>query len=74
MTEKKKFVGIKIFSALIIITSLMHIRTLFLGKQWYGQLYQFLPEWLLTLRYCFSWFQRLLGLFAAVVLLYRKEI
>lgn len=66
--------GILLFSILIILSSLLHIHKLVFDRNWYYSVYSYLPEWLLNARYCFSWFQRILGISVAIGVLYYQEI
>jgi len=66
--------GVTIFSVLIIISSLLHMRYLLEQREIYMHIYSYLPPWLAMLRYSFSWFQRILGLTAAVGMLRLNDL
>lgn len=66
--------GIAVFGMLLILSSLMHMLKLVVERQVYAEYYAYLPAWLLTARYSFSWFQRLCGILAGAGILARKEL
>ena len=66
--------GVVIFGVLLILSSLSHVSKLVAEKQVYYHYYSYLPPWLTTLRYSFSWFQRIAGILAGAGILARKEI
>lgn len=66
--------GVTFFAVLLIISSLLHMRYLLSEHDTYMYIYGYLPHWLAVVRYFFSWFQRILGLTAAVGLLRRNEL
>ncbi|MBZ0165992.1 MAG: hypothetical protein K8I00_04230 [Candidatus Omnitrophica bacterium] len=72
--QKKKLAGVTIFSVLVLMSSLMHMGKLIEDTDVYFKTYAYLPGWLTTTRYCFSWFQRVLGISAAILALLYKEI
>ena len=61
--------GIKIISVIFITSSLIQMHAL-LNFEWYKEVYRYLPHQLMITRYCFSWAQRILGLSAAIGILY----
>ncbi len=73
----KRCVWVDILAWGLIISSLIHIHSIAFqqGYDWYHHYYfdsGMMPLWLVNTRYCFSWFQRIMGLTAAVGLLRRK--
>jgi hypothetical protein len=69
--------GVKIYGHLIMIMSMIHVLGLLsFAMKWdfYVFTYQFYPEWLLPIRYAFSWFQRIVGMTIGIGLLYYKEL
>jgi len=66
--------GICVLSVLFILTSLMHMYQYFVNPEWYWQMFQDLPSWLIIIRYIFSWTLRILYLVLVVGLLHLKEI
>ncbi len=76
MTEpnKKCPLVVTVFAWLLIVSSIVHIYTLLFGYTWYRDNYNYWPDWLFTLRYCFSWFQRILGISIAIGMLNGREI
>lgn len=65
--------GIIIFGILLIVSSLIHIRTLIVARNWYWNNFSYMPPiWILT-RFLFSWLQRFLGLTAGIGILYQKN-
>mgnify|MGYP001769335474 CR=1 FL=1 len=58
--------GVTILAVLLILSSIMHIHKLIVDVSWYTDTYSYWPPWLIVLRYGFSWFQRFLGILAAV--------
>ena len=67
-------IGIVIFAILIIGSSLIHMHKLIVDRIWYFETYAYLPVWLATVRYCFSWFQRIVGISTALGVLFLKNI
>ena len=66
--------GVTLFGILLILSSLIHIQKLIHEIPLYVHYYSDLPpEWIVA-RYAFSWFQRLVGILAAVGILARREI
>lgn len=70
----KRPVGVTIIAILLLLSSLQQMSVLSLETQWYSQMFQFMPAWLVGLRYGFSWTQRVVGIACAAGLLYTKEI
>lgn len=66
--------GVTIFGILLILSSLIHMHKLVVDAHWYVDAYSYLPPWLITARYSFSWLQRIIGILVGVGLLARKEI
>ena len=71
--KKKRSKGVNVFCGLLIFSSLYQINTLIMERDWYFMLYSHLPEWLMVMRYSFSWLQRILGLSAAIGMLMLKD-
>ena len=67
-------VGLMIVAFLFIFTSVIHMSTLYVKREWYWTVFKELPGWLIGVRYAFSWFQRCVGLSAAIGLLLMKEV
>ena len=68
--EKKRSKVIIIFGILIIVSSLLQMHKLvFEYERCREVILACLPEWLVAVRYCFSWFQRILGLTIAIGIL-----
>lgn len=70
----KRPVGVLIFGWLLIISSLVHINTFIFGYFWYWHIFDYLPGWGITVRYCGSWALRLLGISAGIGLLRGRKI
>lgn len=70
----KKPLGVKIFGALIVVSSLVHIQTLIVDMEWYFYTYSYLPHWLAVCRYSFSWFQRIFGLTAGIGIFFYRDV
>lgn len=66
--------GVTVFAFLLIASSIMHIHKLVVDAQWYADTYSYWLPWLMVLRYAFSWFQRVLGILAAVGLLALNDL
>lgn len=71
---KTKFKGIYIFGILLILSSLDQMMMLIFKARWYWGYYHYYPIWFLTIRYIFSWLQRILGLSCGVGILFGKDI
>lgn len=71
--EEKHPTGVNIFGVILILSSLVHMHKLFVDYDWYVASYGYWPTWLMVLRYCFSWFQRILGLIAGMGILRLKD-
>lgn len=63
--DKTPPMGVVFFAILIIGSSLIHMHTLIVKKDWYWEVYAYYPGWLIALRYSFSWLQRIVGLSVA---------
>lgn len=61
--------GVTAVGLLFIASSLIHMNTLVVERQWYFEIYNYLPAGWAFLRYSFSWFQRVVGLVAGIGLL-----
>lgn len=72
--QKRRLTGVTIFGVLVLMSSMMHMEKLIEDTDVYFKTYAYLPAWLTTTRYCFSWFQRILGISAAILALMYKEI
>ena len=73
--KNKRPKGVIIFGILIITSSLIHMHKLVLDYDWNREnMLTCMPEWLVVVRYCFSWFQRILGLTIAIGILRLKNI
>ena len=72
MAERKR-VGVTIFCVLVLLSSLMHIGKLIEDAAWYFDTYSYMPYWLTVTRYSFSWFQRIVGITAAILTLMYRE-
>ena len=70
----KKALSVKIIVVLLIISSLQQMFHLLLGREWYGELFAYMPPWLVNVRYAFSWAQRVVGISCAFGLWHYKEI
>ena len=67
--------GVMVFGFLLILSSLVHMHTLIVARgEYYSAVFGYWPHWLMTLRYFFSWAQRIAGLMAGVGILYLKDI
>ncbi len=71
---KTMLAGAKFFGLLYVIGSLLHMGKLVDDAEWYFATYAYLPAWLTTARYGFSWFQRVAGLLAGILTLLRLEL
>jgi hypothetical protein len=71
---KKRPKGLVVFSVLIILSSLLHINTLYRYSDWYTGIYGYWPEWLIDLRYAFSWIQRIIGIMTAIGILFLNNL
>lgn len=65
--------GIIIFGILLIVSSLIHINTLIVARNWYWNNFSYMPPVLILMRFLFSWLQRILGLTAGIGILYQKN-
>ena len=72
--SSSKSVGVEIFGILIIFSSIIHMQKLVLDVASYVHWYSYMPPWMITLRYGFSWFQRIVGILVGVGILARKDI
>ena len=70
----KRSLGIKIIGILLILSSLQQMSVLLLGTEWYAQMFEYMPQWLIGVRYIFSWGQRIVGISCGIGLLLYKEI
>jgi len=52
----------------------MHMHKLLTEGAQYANIYSYLPAWLITVRYSFSWLQRIIGIFTGFGILAKKEI
>ncbi|MCA9403003.1 MAG: hypothetical protein KC897_04420 [Candidatus Omnitrophica bacterium] len=71
---KTRLAGVKILCILVLLSSFLHIHSLLEDTPWYFENYAYLPAWLAVIRYSFSWFQRILGVTAAVLTLMYREL
>lgn len=70
---KQKLAGVTIFGLLILLSSFVHMSKLVEDATWYFETYGYMPAWLTTTRYCFSWFQRIVGITGAILVLKYHE-
>jgi len=70
----KKSLGVKIIGVLLIVSSLQQMFVLLLETEWYAQMFEFMPQWLIGVRYIFSLGQRIVGISCGIGLLLYKEI
>lgn len=71
--SERKLAGVTLFCALVLLSSLMHMEKLVEDRAWYFETYSYMPLWLATARYSFSWFQRVAGITAALLTLNYRE-
>lgn len=68
-----KLTGVKIFCILVLLSSFIQLTRVVDDTAWYFETYAYMPAWLAVVRYCFSWFQRIVGITAAILtLMYRN--
>jgi uncharacterized membrane protein YphA (DoxX/SURF4 family) len=79
--QSRLFVGgvscgnvVRILGLMYLVSSLIQMQVLIMKKQWYFEIYGHMPLWLATVRYGFSWFQRIAGIMAALGLLTFNKI
>ncbi|MFH1415447.1 MAG: hypothetical protein ABIH89_05125 [Elusimicrobiota bacterium] len=62
-----------VIGILYIIGPVIHMHKLYVDRDMYFQVYEYMG-WLATVRYLFSWFQRILGIITAIGIMHFKEI
>ncbi len=67
-------IGLVIFGCLLILISFFHMMGLAFGYSWMCGIYNYWPQWLVDIRYCLSWFQRILEISAGIGLLLGSKV
>jgi len=65
--------AIQALGMLYIFTSLSQMYTLTMRKEWYLEVYAYMPIWLAYTRYAFSWAQRIIGITGGIGLILRRS-
>ncbi len=61
--------GVIILGAMLFISTLFHMHKLVVDRDWYIEVYDYLPPALIVARYAFSWLQRIIGMLVALGIL-----
>lgn len=70
--EEKKYrrpIGLFIFGWLLIMSSIVQMYAYTFGYGWYKEIFNYLPLWLINVRYWFFWLQQIPGISVGIGLL-----